>query len=588
MKFLYRKKQHLNQQLYYTHLECAHHYAGMWQHINENIDQQLNKIMDTQYAKLNKKLDTLTNQKTDQHSNSNKFPQNKTRLINLTKIKFTKEQWQILSYGPNFSIEQIPKNFINEFIIDTENAVRNLEPNIQGTYRHLATKQIKYIMNNNRCNTLHKRKQYIINEVKNILQKNNLTMVNADKSKAIVIIDKNTLEEKIRNLMQENKITQLNKDPTDKYYKQIQQMIKNCNLLIDKHTQRFLTNIKPMAPKLNVYLKVHKENEPIRPVINNKQAPSYKTAKFLNKKLCNLIDLPHTYNIKNSQELAEELIKIHINKDKRLITYDIKDLYVNLPIQGIIETTKFWLKSNNIDNKLINQTIQMLTTVINQNYFQHEDQWFQPERGIAMGSPISSIIAEIYLQYIEQTYIKHWLESEEITYYRRYVDDILIIYNINHTNKQKISQRINNIDKNLQFKPTNEEHNTISYLDLSIHRNNNNLDLSIYRKPTSTDTCIHYLSNHPNEHKTAAFRYYTHRMQNLPITNNAKQKEWETILTIARNNGYPRHIINNIRTKITNKIQNTEPKMHNNKKWIAFKYFSPIVRRITNLFKDTG
>ena len=140
----------------------------------------------------------------------------------------------------------------------------------------------------------------------------------------------------------------------------------------------------------------------------------------------------------------------------------------------------------------------------------------------------------------------------------------------------------------MEFKPTNEEHNTISYLDLSIHRNDNNLDLSIYRKPTSTDICIHYLSNHPNKHKTAAFRYYIHRMQTLPITNDAKHKEWDTILTIARNNGYPRHLINSIRTKMTNNTQNTEPRMHDNKKWITFKYFSPIVRRITNLFKDSN
>jgi hypothetical protein len=251
--------------------------------IKELIDQQLNKIMDTQHIKLNKKLDTLINQKDYQHSHNNKSTQFKTRLINLTKTKFTREQLQTLSYGPNFSIEQIPKKFINELIIDTENAIKHLEPKIQGTYRHLATKQIKHIMNNNRNNTLHKRQQYIINEIQNILQKNNLTIVNADKSKAIIIINKHTLEEKIMNFIQENKIIKLNKDPTDKYHKQIQQMIKNCNLIIDKHTQRFLTNIKPMAPKLNVYLKIHKVNETVRPVINNIQAPSYKAAKYLNK-----------------------------------------------------------------------------------------------------------------------------------------------------------------------------------------------------------------------------------------------------------------------------------------------------------------
>jgi len=40
-------------------------------------------------------------------------------------------------------------------------------------------------------------------------------------------------------------------------------------------------NIKPAAPKLNVYIKTHKENEPIRPVIDNTQPPSYKIAKYI-------------------------------------------------------------------------------------------------------------------------------------------------------------------------------------------------------------------------------------------------------------------------------------------------------------------
>jgi len=29
-----------------------------------------------------------------------------------------------------------------------------------------------------------------------------------------------------------------------------------------------------MTPKIDAYIKTHKENEPIRPVINNTQAPS--------------------------------------------------------------------------------------------------------------------------------------------------------------------------------------------------------------------------------------------------------------------------------------------------------------------------
>jgi hypothetical protein len=94
-----------------------------------------------------------------------------------------------------------------------------------------------------------------------------------------------------------------------------------------------------------------------------------------------------------------------------------------------------------------------------------------------------------------------------------------------------------------------EENNTINYLDLSTHRNNANIDISIYRKPTCTDTIIQFSSNHPYEHKIAAFTYYTHRMITLPITEKSKQEKWKAILTIAKNNGYPINTINRLKKK---------------------------------------
>jgi len=60
-----------------------------------------------------------------------------------------------------------------------------------------------------------------------------------------------------------------------------------------------------------------------------------------------------------------------------------------------------------------------------------------------MGSPISSTMSEVYLQYIEETYITQWLESKAIVYCKRYVDDILIIYNQNKRNEQTVLEEIN-------------------------------------------------------------------------------------------------------------------------------------------------
>jgi len=97
-----------------------------------------------------------------------------------------------------------------------------------------------------------------------------------------------------------------------------------------------------------------------------------------------------------------------------LITLDIKDLYVNLPVQGIIQITKFWLNKDSCDNTITEQTLHILEIILKQNYFQYNGQYYQPDKCIAMGLPISSTLAEIYLQYLEEIYVKHWLENREI------------------------------------------------------------------------------------------------------------------------------------------------------------------------------
>ena len=76
--------------------------------------------------------------------------------------------------------------------------------------------------------------------------------------------------------------------------------------------------------------------------------------------------------------------------------------------------------------------------------------------------------------------MKQWLDSKEIIYYKRYVDDILIVYDQSKRNAQIILHQINNVDKNPQFKLSTEENNIINYLDTSIHRNNTSLDIGVY------------------------------------------------------------------------------------------------------------
>jgi hypothetical protein len=69
-----------------------------------------------------------------------------------------------------------------------------------------------------------------------------------------------------------------------------------------------------------------------------------------------------------------------------------------------------------------------------------------------MGSPISSMIVEIFLQYCEEYTIKHHLEYEKILFYNRYVDDILMIFDSSKTTPEQIVTYMNNIHHHLAFK----------------------------------------------------------------------------------------------------------------------------------------
>ena len=97
------------------------------------------------------------------------------------------------------------------------------------------------------------------------------------------------------------------------------------------------------------------------------------------------------------------------------------------------------------------------------------------------------------------------MENIEITYYKIYVDDILIVFDQNKISEHTIHSFMNNLDEHLEFNMSIEENGITNYLDLSISRNAGNVDLCVYRKPIYVDIKIHFSSNHPYGHSLAAF-----------------------------------------------------------------------------------
>jgi len=71
-----------------------------------------------------------------------------------------------------------------------------------------------------------------------------------------------------------------------------------------------------------------------------------------------------------------------------------------------------------------------------------------------MGSPLSGTVVEIILQRLENSHIKHLLDSKCIAFYSRNVNDILVIYDATRTNPETIVHHANSMYSNIHISLT--------------------------------------------------------------------------------------------------------------------------------------
>jgi hypothetical protein len=104
----------------------------------------------------------------------------------------------------------------------------------------------------------------------------------------------------------------------------------------------------PPPPVINGLIKLHKENNPIRPVINMRTSPTYKLAGFTSKCLSRLLNLPFSFNVKNSPQLIQDLSELKIEPQFKMCSFDISNMYTNIPTESLPGITKDILNASHV------------------------------------------------------------------------------------------------------------------------------------------------------------------------------------------------------------------------------------------------
>jgi hypothetical protein len=85
--------------------------------------------------------------------------------------------------------------------------------------------------------------------------------------------------------------------------------------------------------------------------------------------------------------VEEDLLQINVSQHTRFASFDISNMYANIPTQQIPKILTFICKQNHLDKILSRDLITLTKTVIQQNYFQFQDTTYTQTDGLAMGAP---------------------------------------------------------------------------------------------------------------------------------------------------------------------------------------------------------
>ena len=102
-----------------------------------------------------------------------------------------------------------------------------------------------------------------------------------------------------------------------------------------------------------------------------------------------------------------------------------------------------------------------------------------------MGSPLSPIVANIYMEHFEKTV----LDSAQIQpkLCMRYVDNNFVVWPHGRTTLNPFLDHLNSLHDAIQFTMEEECNDQIAFLDVLIKRENSVLSTMAYRKRTHTD-----------------------------------------------------------------------------------------------------
>ena len=504
-------------------------------------------------------------------------------VINLSSTPLTSQQLTLLQKGPNYAI--IPKYPpLEAYITATEIAATKLPTQEAEELRSDVNRLLKQQQqqHHQHCNLTPAQRQAL----SQLKQDKNRVILTADKGVAMVVMDTQDYNNKAQSLLQDTDTYQvLPKDPTPQLKNKLITLLKNIHqtggLSTHKYKQLYPTSAIP--PKFYGLPKIHKTGTPLRPIVSSRGSITYGVAKELTHIIKPLVgQSPH--HLKNTQHFIQQIQGKSLQPGDSITSFDVKALFTSVPVQSAIQIVNNRLQQDNTLPQRTAMSIPQITSLLEfcltQTYFLFQGKYYKQKQGAAMGSPISPIIANIFMEEFEVKALQSFPNPPSI--WLRFVDDTFVINKAEYS--QDLLQHINNQDPHIQFTVEPTQQGSLPFLDTLVTiQPDNTLTTSVYRKPTHTDQYLHWDSNHHITAKHSVYNTLAHRAKSVSSTQDSLDRELSHIKTALKHCQFPNWALNQWELKFkhpnqpTNSNTNTTHNTNNNQDNNNNKYRTTIV-----------